>query len=82
MSAAEPEEFLASMNVGALSTAVGTAGRTLAVSVCYSYQPGRPADRPPVPQGRSEGPTAGIESGIVIARGDSSPRQNILFGAA
>jgi hypothetical protein len=28
------------MNVGLLSTAVGTAGRTLAVSVWYSYQPG------------------------------------------
>ena len=41
-----------------------------------------PADRPPVAQGRSEGPTAGMGSGILIARKDSSPRQNILFGAA
>jgi len=41
-----------------------------------------PADRPPVAQGRSEGPTAGTGSGILIARKDSSPRQNILFGAA
>ena len=44
-------------------------------------QAGRPADRPPVTQGRTEGPTAGIGSGILIARGDSSPRQNIMFGA-
>ncbi len=28
------------MHVGVLSTAVSMAGRTLAVSVCYSYQPG------------------------------------------
>jgi hypothetical protein len=40
VSAAEREEFLAGMNVGVPSTAVGTAGRALAVSVCYSYQPG------------------------------------------
>jgi len=43
---------------------------------------GRPADRPPVAQGRSEGPTAAIWSGILIARRDSSGRQNILFGTA
>ncbi len=41
----------------------------------------RPADRPPVAQSGSEGPTAGIGSGILIARGDSSPRQNILICA-
>jgi hypothetical protein len=40
MSAAEREEFLAGKHVGVLTTAVGTAGRTLAVSVWYSYQPG------------------------------------------
>jgi hypothetical protein len=40
-----------------------------------------PADRPPVAQGRSEGSTAGIGSGILIARKDSSPLQNILLGA-
>jgi nitroimidazol reductase NimA-like FMN-containing flavoprotein (pyridoxamine 5'-phosphate oxidase superfamily) len=40
MSAAEREEFLAGVHVGVLSAAVGTAGRTLAVPVWYSYQPG------------------------------------------
>jgi hypothetical protein len=39
MSAAEREEFLAGVHVGVLSAAVGTAGRTLAVPVWYSYQP-------------------------------------------
>ena len=34
---AEREEFLAGVHVGVLSPAVGTAGRTLAVSVWYSY---------------------------------------------
>ena len=37
MSAARREEFLAGVHVGVLSPAVGTAGRTLAVSVWYSY---------------------------------------------
>jgi len=40
MSAAEREESVARVHAGVLSTAVGTAGRTLAVSVWYSYQPG------------------------------------------
>jgi len=40
MSAAEREEFLAGVHVGVLSAAIGTAGRTLAVPVWYSYQPG------------------------------------------
>ncbi len=40
MSAAERENFLAEVHVGVLSAAVGTAGRTLAVPVWYSYQPG------------------------------------------
>jgi nitroimidazol reductase NimA-like FMN-containing flavoprotein (pyridoxamine 5'-phosphate oxidase superfamily) len=40
MSAAEREEFLAGVHVGVLSAAAGTAGRTLAVPVWYSYQPG------------------------------------------
>jgi hypothetical protein len=40
MGAAEREEFLAGVHVGVLSAAVGTAGRTLAVPVWYSYQPG------------------------------------------
>jgi nitroimidazol reductase NimA-like FMN-containing flavoprotein (pyridoxamine 5'-phosphate oxidase superfamily) len=40
MSAAEREEFLADVHVGVLSAAVGTAGRTLAVPVWYSYQLG------------------------------------------
>jgi len=40
MSAAEREEFLAGVPAGVLSAAAGTAGRTLAVPVWYSYQPG------------------------------------------
>jgi len=40
MSAARREEFLAGVHVGVLSAAVGKAGRTLAVPVWYSYQPG------------------------------------------
>ena len=40
MSAAEREEFLAGVHVGVLSAAVGRTGRTLAVPVWYSYQPG------------------------------------------
>ena len=40
MSAAERENFLAGTRVGVLSAAVGTTGRTLAVPVWYSYQPG------------------------------------------
>jgi Pyridoxamine 5'-phosphate oxidase len=34
------EEFLAGVRVGVLSAATGAAGRTLAVPVWYSYQPG------------------------------------------
>jgi PPOX class probable F420-dependent enzyme len=40
MSGAERERFLADVHVGVLSAAVGTAGRTLAVPVWYSYRPG------------------------------------------
>src|SRR5437764_12344974 len=40
MSAAERDEFLAGVHVGVLSVAVGTTGRTLAVPVWYTYQPG------------------------------------------
>ena len=40
MSAAEREEFLADVRVGVLSAAAGKPGRTLAVPVWYSYQPG------------------------------------------
>ena len=40
MSVAEREEFLAGVHVGVLSAAAGTAGRTLAVPVWYSYLPG------------------------------------------
>jgi PPOX class probable F420-dependent enzyme len=40
MSAAEREAFLAGVHVGVLSAAVGSAPRTLAVPVWYSYQPG------------------------------------------
>ncbi len=40
MSAAEREERLADMHAGVLKTAWRTAGRTLAVSIWYSYQLG------------------------------------------
>jgi hypothetical protein len=40
MSAAGREEFLAGVHIAVLSAAAGTAGRTLAVPVWYSYQPG------------------------------------------
>jgi nitroimidazol reductase NimA-like FMN-containing flavoprotein (pyridoxamine 5'-phosphate oxidase superfamily) len=40
MSAAEREEFLTEVRVGVLSVAINNAGRTLAVPVWYSYQPG------------------------------------------
>ena len=40
MSVAERGDFLAGVRVGVLSVAVGAAGRTLAVPVWYSYQPG------------------------------------------
>ena len=40
MSAAEREEFLAGVHVGVLSAVTGKTGRTLAVPVWYSYQPG------------------------------------------
>jgi hypothetical protein len=40
MTADEREEFFAGVRVGVLSAAIGTAGRTLAVPVWYSYQPG------------------------------------------
>jgi nitroimidazol reductase NimA-like FMN-containing flavoprotein (pyridoxamine 5'-phosphate oxidase superfamily) len=40
MSAAEREEFLTGVHVGVLSAAAGQLGRTLAVPVWYSYQPG------------------------------------------
>jgi PPOX class probable F420-dependent enzyme len=40
MSVAMREEFLADVRVGVLSAAPGPAGRTLAVPVWYSYQPG------------------------------------------
>ena len=36
----EREEFLAGVHIGVLSAAAGTAGRTLAIPVWYSYQPG------------------------------------------
>ena len=40
VSPAEHLEFLAGVHAGVLSAAVGTAGRRLAVSVWYMYQPG------------------------------------------
>jgi PPOX class probable F420-dependent enzyme len=40
MSVAEREEFLSGVHVGVMSAALSTAGRTLAVPVWYSYQPG------------------------------------------
>ena len=40
MSAADREEFLAGVRIGVLSATAGPDGRTLAVPVWYSYQPG------------------------------------------
>ena len=40
MSVAEREKFLSGVHIGVVSAALGTAGRTLAVPVWYSYQPG------------------------------------------
>ena len=71
-------EFPAGMHAGVL----GTADRTLAVSVWYRNRPGGLLTGRRSRKARSDGPTAGIGSEILIARGDSSPLQNILFGAA
>jgi nitroimidazol reductase NimA-like FMN-containing flavoprotein (pyridoxamine 5'-phosphate oxidase superfamily) len=40
MSTADREEFLAGARIGVLSAGAGRPGRTLAVPVWYSYQPG------------------------------------------
>src|SRR5437763_13985213 len=40
MSTAKHEEFLGGAHLGVMSAAAGQAGRTLAVPVWYSYQPG------------------------------------------
>jgi len=86
VSAAEREEFLAGGHAGVLSTAAGTAGRTLAVSTWYSYQPSgllTVLTGPPVRSRKAAAkPAAGIGSGMLIARRDSSPRQNIPICAA
>jgi hypothetical protein len=83
VSAAEREEFPAGVHVDVLSTAAGTAGRTLAVSAWYSYQSSGLltvlTGPRPVAQDHSEGPAAGIGSGILIARRNSAPRQSILI---
>jgi hypothetical protein len=79
VSVAGREEFLAGMHVSVLAAA----GRTLAVSVWYRNQPGglltgrrsRKAAATDQPQASSRGL-------VLIARGDLSPLQNILFGAA
>jgi hypothetical protein len=79
VSVAGRQEFPAGMHAGVL----GTADRTLAVSVWYRNQPGglltghrsRKAAATDQPQASGQGL-------ILIARGDSSPLQNILFGAA
>jgi hypothetical protein len=83
VSVAGREEFLAGTHVGVLNTAAGTAGLTLAVSVWYRNRPGslltgrrlRKAAATDQPQASSQGL-------ILIACGDLSPLQNILFGAA
>ena len=83
MSVAGREEFLAGMHVGVLSTAAGTAGRTLAVSVWYRNQPGGLlTGRQSRKAAATDQPQASGQGLILIARGDLSPLQNILFGAA
>jgi hypothetical protein len=72
-------EFLAGMHVGVL----GTAGRTLAVSVWYRSQPGGLlTGRQSRKAAATDQPQASGQGLILIARGDLSPLQNILFGAA
>lgn len=79
MSVAGREEFLPGMHVGVL----GTAGRMLAVSVWYRNQPGGLlTGRRSRKAAATDQPQASGQGLILIARGDLSPLQNILFGAA
>ena len=79
MSVAGRGEFLAGMHVGVLRTA----GRTLAVSVWYRSQPGGLlTGRQSRKAAATDQPQASGQGLILIARGDLSPLQNILFGAA
>ena len=83
MSVAGREEFLAGMHVGVLSTAAGTAGRTLAVSVWYRNRPGSLlTGRRSRKAAATDQPQASGQGLILIARGDLSPLQNTLLGAA
>ena len=83
VSVAGREESLASRRVGVLSTAAGTAGRTLAVSVSYRNQPsGLLTGRQSRKAAATDQPQAPGQGLIFIARRDLSPPQNILFGAA
>ena len=71
------------MHVGVLSTAAGTAGRTLAVPVSYRNQPGGLlTGRRPRKAAATDQPQASSQGLIFIARRDLPPPQNILFGAA
>jgi len=78
VSVAGREEFLAGMHVSVLGRPPDA--RRLGL---VPQPAGRPAHRPLVAQGRSDGPPQASGQGLIlIARGDLSPLQNILFGAA
>ena len=67
------------MHVGVLSTAAGTAGRTLAVSVSYRNQPsGLLTGRQSRKAAATDQPQAPGQGLIFIARRDLPPPQNIL----
>ena len=79
MSVAGREEFLVGIHVSVL----GTASRTLAISVWYRNQPGGLlTGRRSRKAAATDQPHASGQGLILIARGDLSPLQNILFGAA
>jgi hypothetical protein len=79
VSVAGREEFLVGMHVSVL----GTAGRTLAVSVWYRNEPGGLlTGRRSRKAAATDQPQASGQGLILIARGDLSPLQNIPFGAA
>src|SRR6266478_7131433 len=67
VSAAEREEFLAGVHVGVLRHGSRHGGPDARRPGPVQLPARRPADPPPVAQGRSEGPTAGIGSAILTA---------------
>ena len=81
MSVAGREEFLAGMHV--LVCWARPAGRALAVSVWYRNRPGGLlTGRRSRKAAATDQPQASGQGLILTARGDLSPLQNILFGAA